>query len=597
MEWFGAFFEQIQDAFSRIDDNVLSYATMIIRFILPVLAVIVVMRCIRSLLREKSEAETWGYLSLPNGSRIYLNHWENVIGRAKTSDAYMEYPTLSRNHAAVIRDDKGNWRIYDIESSTGVIVNGEKSEDIGGAPIKTGDSINLGGVNLVFVATDKTSEFKQAAKRTRPGRVYRQRTTLIFLTEFQLMLGLQMCISKGETLTAAVPLCFAALIALSWTCYIITRAVRRVSFEIETLGFFLCTLGMSVIATRSQSDLYRQVFLLIVGVGLFFVLGAFLRDLDRAKKLRLPIAAAGLALLAVNLLFARRINGALNWIVIAGISFQPAEFVKIAFIFAGAATLERLFTRRNLIAFIGYTGICLIVLAIMNDFGMALIFFVAYLVIAFLRSGDFATIFLSVGGAGFAGFLALKFRSHIAGRFATWGRAWEFASSSGYQQTRAMVAAANGGLFGLGAGEGWFKRVFAADTDLVFALVSEELGLIVALTAICAVLAFAVFSVWSAGTSRSSFYVICACAASSMLVFQMLLNVLGSVDILPFTGVTFPFVSNGGSSLATCWGLLAFIKASDTRQNASFVVKTPKLTPDDNAQSLFEFPKEEEAED
>jgi len=61
-----------------------------------------------------------------------------------------------------------------------------------------------------------------------------------------------------------------------------------------------------------------------------------------------------------------------------------------------------------------------------------------------------------------------------------------------------------------------------------------------------------------------------------MLVFQMILNTLGSVDILPFTGVTFPFVSKGGSSLISCWGLLAFIKAADTRQNASFVVKMPK---------------------
>jgi cell division protein FtsW (lipid II flippase) len=341
--------------------------------------------------------------------------------------------------------------------------------------------------------------------------------------------------------------------------------------------------------------LFRQILLLTAGVGLFFVIGGFLRDLDRVKKMRLPISAAGLLLLAVNLVFGRTLYGARNWLVIAGVSFQPAEFVKIAFIFAGAATLERLFTRRNLLAFIAFTGVCLIALALINDFGMALIFFVAYLVIAFLRSGDFATIFLSVGGAGFAGILALQFRSHIAGRFATWGKAWEFANAAGYQQTRAMTAAADGGLFGSGAGNGWLKQVFAADTDLVFCMSCEELGLIVALVAVCSILAFAIFSVWSAGMSRSSFYVIGACAASSMLMFQMLLNVLGSVDILPFTGVTFPFISKGGSSLMSCWGLLAFIKAADTRQNASFVVKTPKLSHKENSRSLFEFPEDSDA--
>ena len=59
----------------------------------------------------------------------------------------------------------------------------------------------------------------------------------------------------------------------------------------------------------------------------------------------------------------------------------------------------------------------------------------------------------------------------------------------------------------------------------------------------------------------------------SMLLVQISLNVFGSLDILPFTGVTFPFVSNGGTSMIGAWGLLAFVKAADTRQNASFAVK------------------------
>jgi cell division protein FtsW (lipid II flippase) len=428
----------------------------------------------------------------------------------------------------------------------------------------------------VFVPSDKTDEYEQAASRTRPGRIFRQSTTLLFVTEFQALLAVALCIAKGGELTAALPVCCFTLSTVMWVCYTLTRAMSRVAFEIETIAFFLCTIGMAVTASSSQQDLFRQTIMIFVGVGMFFAVGWFLRDLDRAKKLRWPIAGAGLLLLAINLVFAQTVYGARNWLVIGGVSFQPSEFVKIAFVFAGAATLERLFARRNLVGFIGFAGACVGALALINDFGAALVFFVAYLVVAFLRSGDFATILLSVGGAGFAGFLALRFRSHIARRFATWGRAWEFASGAGYQQTRAMAAAASGGLVGVGAGAGWLKGVFAADTDLVFGIVCEELGLVVAFAAFCAVLAPAVFSVWSAGSSRSSFYVIAACAASSILVFQMMLNVLGAFDILPFTGVTFPFVSKGGSSLVSCWGLLAFVKAADTRQNASFVVKMPR---------------------
>jgi cell division protein FtsW (lipid II flippase) len=76
--------------------------------------------------------------------------------------------------------------------------------------------------------------------------------------------------------------------------------------------------------------------------------------------------------------------------------------------------------------------------------------------------------------------------------------------------------------------------------------------------------------------SRSSFYIIGACTAGGILVMQVILNTLGTLDVLPLTGVTFPFLSNGGSSMIGAWGLLAFVKAADTRQNASFAVRLLK---------------------
>ena len=136
-----------------------------------------------------------------------------------------------------------------------------------------------------------------------------------------------------------------------------------------------------------------------------------------------------------------------------------------------------------------------------------------------------------------------------------------------------MSAAASGGLFGKGAGSGWLKDVFAANTDMVFAVVCEEQGLIIAVCMVLSVLTLAFFAVRSARHGRSAYYSIAACAAMSMLMVQMGLNVFGSLDILPFTGVTFPFVSRGGSSLLSCWMLLAFIKGADTRRDASFVVR------------------------
>ena len=175
-----------------------------------------------------------------------------------------------------------------------------------------------------------------------------------------------------------------------------------------------------------------------------------------------------------------------------------------------------------------------------------------------------------------AGTLVLSVKPYVAQRFATWGHVWADVNGAGYQQTRAMSAAASGGLFGQGAGNGWLKHIFAANTDMVFAMLCEELGLIVALCAMLAIVVLAVFTVKNAAQGRSSYYVIAGCSAVTMMMVQMALNVFGSLDILPFTGVTFPFVSRGGTSLLSCWMLLAYIKAADTRRGGSFVVKPPK---------------------
>ena len=106
-------------------------------------------------------------------------------------------------------------------------------------------------------------------------------------------------------------------------------------------------------------------------------------------------------------------------------------------------------------------------------------------------------------------------------------------------------------------------------------MLCEEWGLLIGVLAVLSIVTLAVFAVRACSAGRSSFYIIAACAATSLLVFQTCLNVFGAVDILPLTGVTFPFLSNGGSSMLSAWGLLAFLKATDTRQNASFAIRLP----------------------
>lgn len=562
------------EAFSNFMGN-LQFASLygaVLRFVFPVLAIIILGRCARSLLTFKKEPEIWAWLALPSGDRLPVTHWENIIGRGKNCDLMVEYPTISRSHAVLTRYDDGSWTISDVGSKGGVEVNG-KQVDI--CALQFGDTISLGGVDFHLVPITKEQESIQASSRTRAGREIKPSVTMFYLTLFQILTTLQLLFHVEAEAIGHVAIGFLGLIALTWILFWGMRAFRRTGYEVEIIAFFLTTLGFAVIASSNPSELVKQLICVVLGIILFLCVGWSLRDLERAKKVRYLATAMGIALLAINLVFGTEQYGAKNWIYIGGMSFQPSELVKICFIFAGASTMDRLMARRNLFLFILYSGIICGCLALMNDFGTALIFFVAFLVIAYLRSGDFATLALICTGTGFAGVLAMRFRPYIKTRFASWRHVWEDPLDKGFQQTRAMMCLASGGLFGLGAGRGWLRYVAAADTDLVFAFVAEEWGLIIAILMVLAIVCLCVFVVRSAPVGRSSFYTIGACAAVSILMVQTILNVFGTMDFLPLTGVTFPFVSNGGSSMISAWGLLAFIKACDTRQNASFAIRLP----------------------
>ena len=568
-----SFFSLVYEYFQTDGTRLAEIFCTLWRYAAPLLALLILWRCAKPLLKFQREPETWAWLVMPDGNQLPITHWENIIGRARGCDIVVDFPTVSRNHAVLTRYDDGSWSITDIGSRGAVMVNGEQTAL---AAVEYGDRINLGGVEIVLTPVTQEEIEDQLATRTRPQNMGSPGLTLFFLTLFQLFTAFQFVTHLDAGQMSSAMLGFSALIAVEWFLFLALKLVHRSGYEVETLAFFLCTIGFSGIAADDAQKMGKQLIALLGGIVIYLVIGWSMRNLSRAKRFRYLAAVGGLLLLAVNLVFGREIYGAKNWIMIGSFSFQPSELVKLCFIYVGASTMDRIVTKRNLILFIIYSAAVCGCLALMNDFGTALIFFVAFLVIAFLRSGSFATVALACTATGFAGVLAVRFRPHILQRFATWGHAWDYALSGGYQQTRAMMCIASGGLLGLGAGNGWLKYVAASDTDLVFGFVCEEWGLILGIVMVAAIIILGVFVVRSARVGGSSFYTIGACAAVAIMMIQTILNVFGTMDLLPLTGVTFPFVSNGGSSMLSSWGLIAFIKAADTRQNASFAVRMVK---------------------
>lgn len=565
--------EAFISAFVQAQDTYLYVYIGIMRYLLPILVLVLLIRCAKPLLTFRREPEIWAWLCLDDGKKLPITHWENVLGRSKRSDIVVDYPTVSRNHAVLTRYDDGSWSITDTDSSGGVLLNGKKTSI---SVVEPEDTINIGGINMQLQPISHKQEQRLAQLRTKGSGVLESLASILLLSVIQALLCVGFLLSSDPENARTVLLGFAGIMACQWALFIFYVTIRRTSFEVEAIAFFLCTMGMTALAAVKPGEAGKQLIAMVLGLLVFLLVGWSLRDLERAKKFRYFAAVAGVGFLIITLLFGEEHYGAKNWLEIGGMSLQPSELSKVCFVYAGASAMDRIMKKRNIILFIAYSALICGCLALMNDFGTALIFFTAFLVIAFLRSGSVGTVGLACASLGFAGVVALKIAPHALRRFSVWRHVWEHPLTTGYQQTRSLMCIASGGLFGLGVGQGWMKNLFASDSDVVFATISEEWGMVSTIMMVACVLVLGLFAMRSAAVGRSSFYTIGACTSASILIVQVILNVLGTVDVVPLTGVTFPFVSNGGSSMICAWGLLAFIKAADTRQNASFAVRLVK---------------------
>ena len=416
----------------------------------------------------------------------------------------------------------------------------------------------------------KASAALREDRRRKKYRYVDRGFILLLLTIFQFFSCLPV-VFEGGKFYAVNAVCFLGFTLFEWLYVAVMHlAFKKVNFELEFIAFFLSGIGMTLTASVSKSGHIKQLAAVIIGVVVYDILLWFLQDVKRVMAVRMPLAVFALCFLAGSFLLIRfagsAINGAYNWLVIGGkLSVQPSEFVKIAFIFVGAASLDKLLTSKNIYLYIAFAVGCIGVLFLMRDFGTALIFFFTFLVIAFMRSGDVRSLLFICAGALLGAVLIIYFKPYVAQRFAVYRHVWENYDTTGYQQVRTLIYSVSGGLKGLGVGNGRLRYVAASTTDLVFGMVCEEFGMIVAFAI---VISFAIITVYAIRTSRSApstFYSIAACSAAAMLLFQTCLNIFGITDILPLTGVTLPFVSQGGSSMICSWALFAFIKAADVR--------------------------------
>lgn len=339
--------------------------------------------------------------------------------------------------------------------------------------------------------------------------------------------------------------------------------------------------GLIEIARLAPPFLNRQIVWLPISLGVFLAVAALPRDLRWLRRYRYTWLLAGLALLGATLVFGVNPSGAnveRLWLRLGPIFLQPSELFKLLFV---AYVSSYLAEKRDLIMATGprfgairwpalpyltplllMWGLAMLLLASQQDMGAALLFFLTFLVMLYIASGQagyiLAGLSLFLVGAG----VAYRLISRVALRVDIWWDPWSEASGRAFQIVQSLIAFGAGGLLGQGLGQGTPTVIPVVHSDFVFAAIGEEFGLMgtLAVIALFAVLMLRGFR--AALRARSPFARLLGAGLSALIGLQAWVIMAGNARLIPLTGITLPFLSYGGSSLLTslvALGLLAQI--------------------------------------
>jgi len=334
-----------------------------------------------------------------------------------------------------------------------------------------------------------------------------------------------------------------------------------------------------------------QLLWFAIGVAAMLVTALLLRDDGWLRHYKYTWALAGIALLAFTFAFGTEVNGARLWLYLGPIGFQPGEFIKVVLVVFSAGYLaENRALLRDASVRIGPIKIpplpyllpmvvifvvVMLVVVFGKDLGSALLFFGIFLTMLFVATGrrSYVLIGLILFAAGSA--VAYQLFGHVARRVDVWINPWADPSGSGFQIVRALYALGRGGLFGQGLGQGLPTSIPFVSTDFMFAAVAEELGLVGAFALLALALALVFRGLRIAMLARDDFSAMLAVGLTASLGLQTLIIASGNLKLIPLTGITFPFVSYGGSSLLASFIIVGMLLSISHRTAVALAEETP----------------------
>ena len=415
---------------------------------------------------------------------------------------------------------------------------------------------------------EESSRF--AAQALEEGRGFHRRHSELFLLILAaipvLLLYSMYVLTSGNELgleNLGVPLGLFGAFGLAHLA--IRRLAPAADPAILPIVFLLSGIGITYLTRLAPALAINQVVWLFISVGAMVAVLAFARDFESLARYKYTLGLAGVLLLLLPMFIGTEKGGSKLWVYIGGFGFQPGEFAKIlivlflAFYLAsnrealsismrrfGPFSVPRL---RMLLPLLVMWGISLLLVVFERDLGSALLFFVFFVIMLYVSTGRVSYVVVSFLLLAVGAVFCYYAFSHVRTRVNIWLDPWADAQGGGYQIVQSLYSLADGGLIGSGIGKGLPTLIPVVESDFIFSAIAEESGLLGGAAVLILFLLLCVRGFATAARAKSDSAAFAAVGLTSALAFQAFLIVAGATKFMPLTGVTLPFMSQGGTSL------------------------------------------------
>ncbi|MCH3944014.1 MAG: FtsW/RodA/SpoVE family cell cycle protein [Atopobiaceae bacterium] len=399
--------------------------------------------------------------------------------------------------------------------------------------------------------------------------------------------------------TLAVPIGLFA--AFTFAHVAIRRLAPGADPAILPIVFVLSGIGITFVTRLAPSLAISQVIWLFVSIGAMVATLFFVRSLDGLARFKYSIGTAGIILLLLPALVGTEISGSKLWLTFGGFSFQPGELAKVAIVLFVASYLAenrellsvsnvqvgpfKLPRPRMLAPMFVMWGISLLLVIFERDLGSALLFFTIFVAMLYAATGRVSYVIVSVVLLAVGGAFCYRAFGHVRTRFDIWLNPFSDPSGKGMQIVQSLFSLADGGLVGSGIGKGMPTLIPVVESDFIFSAIGEEMGLLGGSAVLLLFMLLAVRGLATAARAKSDMMAFTAVGLTASLSFQAFLIVGGVTRLLPLTGVTLPFMSQGGSSLLASFvvvGLLLRAGDEGTGRESQLTgsgIGAPAITP------------------